>query len=760
MMLGLYLLLGLYFSRSVAEDDSMTNFKAHQGRVPLHGNEWEQYERYLNLTAAMNSQETWSLWTDCVNELSRNGGSNDACTERCRERMKQRMKAHPLHNDKIRSKHQGKPDCNYDIIIGDHRIEGGSNSSMQSPVTLHVPNGAPFVTFNVIVGTCRSDDILTESEHIGGASFDITLASHYDLVSCVTEDRFHGTYLVVCPIHPLEKAHERANKGTRITSQGNRGQIKGQGEAAVVRRRVLEVSPTANSHLFTLTITLDFEHFDAFSDVFAPTNLLDVTLFRSSLQIVKNVRGTGANPNRDRTAGARGGGSEGKARLMGNLVREVANQEKDHTIYGHWTLDRETSSHGALSDFHWKGTGDAFMGSRKAFEAMFGAAPKETYGKAMSHLVGESHMRYYWDFFYYLYYGATALGQFDRKHGYSAHIPHLVHEGVLFATDMGDYFAGRECPPADSKAIYAFQFGTWDLTFASLRNLLTNSAHAMHLVGGIASFAAKCAKKRGASGPVHLVWVTPSPYPKCPKPECKDRRRFNNHYAIGAVTQVLKWKLELAIEAARSKKGGADSSPFTFETLDTRWIAATKMEKREYPCKNHLLCHPDGEVMQFSRPGMAVAGELLGTVVRHVTGKTSEELSERHSHDDTVLYIVEGNSDESSKRYYVLDSGILRKVPDLDTLQCLNQSASLSLPIRGPVSAAELQDYPLIGTPLPSRREATVLMGEFTPATSGDESNVWVMGADCSRKAAPAQKSSEAKLVMEMDLEDIPQSPQ
>ena len=91
--------------------------------------------------------------------------------------------------------------------------------------------------------------------------------------------------------------------------------------------------------------------------------------------------------------------------------------------------------------------GDSFMTSRKAFEAMFGASPKEEYARITSHLVGESHMRYYWDFFYYLYYGSSALGQFDRKHGYTAHIPHLVHEGVLFATDMGDYFARQQCPP-------------------------------------------------------------------------------------------------------------------------------------------------------------------------------------------------------------------------------------------------------------------------------------------------------------------------
>ena len=181
---------------------------------------------------------------------------------------------------------------------------------------------------------------------------------------------------------------------------------------------------------------------------------------------------------------------------------------------------------------------------------------------------------------------------------------------------------------------------------------------------GIAEFAERCAKKGRKSGAVHLVWVTPSPYPKCSKPECKNRRRFNNHYAIGAVTQLLKVKLEEAIETARFKgqKTTESPSPFTFELLDTRWIAATKMEKREYPCKNHLLCHPGGDVMQLSRPGVAVAGELLGAVVRHVMGSSAEELSSQHNHDDEVLFSFESNQGESSGQYYVLDSGILRRI--------------------------------------------------------------------------------------------------
>ena len=107
------------------------------------------------------------------------------------------------------------------------------------------------------------------------------------------------------------------------------------------------------------------------------------------------------------------------------------------------------------------------------------------------------------------------------------------------------------------------------------------------------------------------------------------------------------------------------------------------------------------------------------------------------------------------KQYYVFNAGILRKIPDMETLACLNRSASGSLPTRGPISSAELHDYPLIEIPLPSRKEATVLAGQFT---SPQGSSLWVIGPDCCRTLAPPGTNTPPQegRVMEMDLEDIP----
>jgi hypothetical protein len=286
------------------------------------------------------------------------------------------------------------------------------------------------------------------------------------------------------------------------------------------------------------------------------------------------------------------------------------------------------------------------------------------------------------------------------------------------------------------------------------------------LVDGVKKFAKKCTTAIAdgdgdgeGSGSVHLIWVTPSPYPKCQTTECKQRRRFNNHHAIGAVTQILKSQIEQAVVEARSSVSSSSSAspPFTFEVLDSRWIAEPKMERREYPCKNHLLCHPDGEVMLVSRPGLAVAGELLGAVLRHVTGLSPEQLGARHKHEDVVMYTeaaAAAAGEEKEKRYYILNAGILRKIPDIETVQCLNRSSRMTLPLAAaPLSTEALADFPQLEQPLPSRRADAVMVGEFS---AGAE---WIMGTDCCRSLLNGSGSGNGKevaRVMEMDLEDIP----
>ena len=176
----------------------------------------------------------------------------------------------------------------------------------------------------------------------------------------------------------------------------------------------------------------------------------------------------------------------------------------------------------------------------------------------------------------------------------------------------------------------------------------------------------------------------------------------------------------------------------SFEVINVKWIAAVKMERREYPCRNHLLCHPDGETMLLSRPGLAVASELLHSIVRVIGGSPSPS-ADNDKDDVTVLRAP-------NEKYFLRDHGLVRSVPDSDTMACLNLSAGGKLAMKA-VTASELADLPAVVTPLPSRKRGTVLAGENTPGVA------WAMEEDCTRRYVGP---GEAKSVMEMDLEDIP----
>ena len=146
--------------------------------------------------------------------------------------------------------------------------------------------------------------------------------------------------------------------------------------------------------------------------------------------------------------------------------------------------------------------------------------------------------------------------------------------------------------------------------------------------------------------------------------------------------------------------------------------------------------------MLFSRPGLAVASELLHSIVRIIGGSTDSHTPKNKNGGIVALHAPHS-------RLFLRDKGLLRSVPDADTLACLNQSALGKLRMES-VTASELADLPVVVTPLPSRRKGTLLVGEFS---SG---GAWRMQEDCTRRYVSSANAEKAAQVMEMDLEDIP----
>ena len=148
-------------------------------------------------------------------------------------------------------------------------------------------------------------------------------------------------------------------------------------------------------------------------------------------------------------------------------------------------------------------------------------------------------MRYYWDLYYYLYYGAK-VGSVRPETWLQ-----LSHSAP----------GTRAC---SSRQIWAIIFrktvpisGNHSSVRVPVQHMGPNlrqseESHGQqgplekHLVDGLEALVRKCARKRGrrgwaSVGNMHFLWLGPTPYPKCPTAECKNRRRFNNHYAADAV---------------------------------------------------------------------------------------------------------------------------------------------------------------------------------------------------------------------------------
>lgn len=371
-------------------------------------------------------------------------------------------------------------------------------------------------------------------------------------------------------------------------------------------------------------------------------------------------------------------------------------------------------------------------------------------------------MRYTWDLFYYLYYSAGAVGQLERKHGYADNIAHMVHEGVSFATDLGDYFTRLTCPETHQghRDIYVFQTGTWDLTHASLRNLLHAGGHAVHLAEEISNFAKKCSSKSEGQTktPISLIWVSPPPYPRCTSDQpCLDRRHYNNRYAAAAFNQAMHAFLESAIcgtfnshKATFMNMSSAGTLSLLqepprqplidFDMVDSVWTGLPRVEQSGYVCMNHFLCH-SGDDMLITTPGLVIAKQILHSILH----QSHSMLTSKIKRPD---YAIIQDKDKEGV-WYLMQDGIVRKIPDQETRECLNTSSTGHIPVIVTL-AQDIQDYPLIDLPLPSRKEGNLFK------IASDRSGLYQL-RDCRRyRVKNRDATGEPSNVNEMDLFDIP----
>jgi len=468
-----------------------------------------------------------------------------------------------------------------------------------------------------------------------------------------------------------------------------------------------------------------------------------------------------------------------------------------------------------MSDFHWRGSGSVFApDSKDAFERLFGKDADEQYAGLHTSLLGESHIRYVWDLFFYLYSGgAEGLGHLERKHGASDHISRLNQFNYYFVTDLADMLLRQDCPAVGSTEVYVLQFGSWDLTYSTLRATLQYKENVPHFLAAIRLLVQKCggmgAHESSGKGRIHLVWVSPSPETRClarrGQQACEDKRHANNNHAISAITQKVHAAVLAAVAAQLTPAGSQQQEQgqgqedeneeeeegtsahystlqdlhVTYEFIDAKWIAQPRLRLLEGVCMSHLLCHPSGNTMLLTAAGLAVAGEILASLSRtahkhafHYHNALRHTYTNSHDHSPVpaveraglesiwrgnystyadMLLVTEGSAQDTRQFFYRSSNGLRRLVPDKETLACLLRR-SPQLPTEA-VTAEGMADVPLVAAPLPSRRPGLV----YTSDNMRGDGQFWVVTPECTRKRLAGAAASSATVVFEMDIYDIPE---
>jgi hypothetical protein len=249
--------------------------------------------------------------------------------------------------------------------------------------------------------SCNSLLIFNDTLPKGGSSFEVLAWNEHHQIACNVYDLFNSTYSVTC-----DTLHYK-------------------------------------SIFYNISIILDYEHYDAYSDIYGTFMPMNKVIFKGIIKL------------------------EG-------IIHDHQRKQR-----GNW--ERIPRRNFPFHDYRWTGLGNMFIPSKLQFQELFGSNNNEE-----TYLIGDSHIRYNWDYYYYLYYGANKLAEMDRKHGYSAHIPGLTHQGIFFATDIGDSIMNQQCLTGSlQKRNYVFHTGHWDLQITPVRNFIINVNAGPHLIDGI-----------------------------------------------------------------------------------------------------------------------------------------------------------------------------------------------------------------------------------------------------------------------------------
>ena len=231
------------------------------------------------------------------------------------------------------------------------------------------------------------------------------------------------------------------------------------------------------------------------------------------------------------------------------------------------------------------------------------------------YFIGASHMRYNFDALSELLFGEDVLPK-DRKHDL-ADIGSLHFRGGMFANEVAGILS-QICASGENltnkNVTIFFQFGAWDLMYSTLRRLVYEPRTLQTLsrtIEKILDGNLRC------TGVERLVWLTSLPYPNCFNEKdyhCWWLRTFKNDAAIASLNQIF------LAELKRMK----NRLLIPLTVIDAFSIVAPRLTlnyENEVICSNHFICRVEvgrGKTLRIAHipGGSAVLESILRVIYR------------------------------------------------------------------------------------------------------------------------------------------------
>lgn len=601
-----YLKLSLYYL-NIHCIDSKVSYDIKFGYFN-YGNELEQLKRYIDIVSFtepnFHRQEYYDLVNNCeINTMPHLGHRYYTCRHSLRQQMK--MNRTDIWNNSLNVV-SIVPGSFHHVVAGRGDVTTSSfrySIDCEYLTTAHSSNYfIGYFNFTIFQKQCKNRDIASFNYKLdlrGGSTFEILYITDSYMTSCNTVDHFDDSYSVYC--HQNTISSYKANIS----------------------------SPSCGK----LIILLQYENYGAFYDTgendFVSLNHL---LFNDSICDNKEV-----NDFVFRTPNI-------KAKALSNDIYKmfIEDEIQSRDLFWRKRNDKENKQKSLYGNkiYDWKG-----MHRRYLTKSLFHKCLQRT----DINYIGESHMRYQFDFTMNYYIRTLAV---TRKHG-SMSEANVTYKAMTFVNRLSQYLDDLDC---SKETTIVLQTGAWDLQFFAPRAFIENEKQGKGLIHALNRLIL-----RGCDQLVHIVFMTAMPHPYCHPGDALCIRLMNYWRNNGAIRAINRYLIENLLSLNYSELSIIDTFPILLPRLI--WM-------NEAVCVDHFLCNDDREGLVTTTSGVALAFEVIEAIC-------SKEIEDYKTQENLSNYIYYINGDMiqmkniTKTHYYAIVEGCLREFPNIETLESI-----------------------------------------------------------------------------------------